>query len=60
MGLRNSGAGSGLRPGITCVDVHRTDAKRVATGGMDAQATDPGLRAKGKSLLLFGLQVRWR
>ncbi|CAE7874804.1 PRPF19, partial [Symbiodinium sp. KB8] len=24
-------------PGITCVDVHRSDAKRVVTGGMDAQ-----------------------
>ena len=27
-----------LRPGITCVDIHRSDAKRVVTGGMDAQA----------------------
>mmetsp|Transcript_12451 Transcript_12451/g.29608 ORF Transcript_12451/g.29608 Transcript_12451/m.29608 type:complete len:496 (+) Transcript_12451:38-1525(+) len=24
-------------PGITCVDIHRSDAKRVVTGGMDAQ-----------------------
>lgn len=26
------------RPGILCVDVHKTEGKRVVTGGVDAQA----------------------
>lgn len=27
-----------LRPGILCVDVHKTEGNRVVTGGVDAQA----------------------
>ncbi len=27
-----------LRPGILCVDLHKTEGNRVVTGGVDAQA----------------------
>ncbi|OLP83086.1 Pre-mRNA-processing factor 19-like 2 [Symbiodinium microadriaticum] len=42
-------------PGITCVDVHRSDAKRVVTGGMDAQVwrSEFGLMPKFGSVIVF-------